>query len=407
MKILLLMVMSFCVTSFANDGFKYILMEPQMQSILPQSKNLSKFRFKNGTLALRVNENTVDHIAHNVHEKYKRCGGFFSFDSHEDLMSFVSESRAARMKQAQNKFFGPQFPTSIKRDERIAATINKVKEIEVRKTIKHLSSYKNRYLESKTGVAAAKWIGNHWLKLLKGRKDASLEFVKHRFAQPSIIVKIEGKTKDAVVIGGHIDSISKCPRFSPFCNKSNLHAPGADDNASGIATITEIIRAIGETSFKPNKTLFFMGYAGEEKGLLGSKHIARKFTRRGSEYTVKGVLQFDMTNFQASPDELYFVTDHTNAELTSYLGVLLDEYVKIKWGTAECGYGCSDHASWHAMGVPAVYPTEGDIDIKRRKGFNLKIHTSEDLIDESNGRADQATNFAKLGLAFALDFAAK
>jgi hypothetical protein len=53
-------------------------------------------------------------------------------------------------------------------------------------------------------------------------------------------------------------------------NEGKLH-PGADDNASGVAVLLELAKAIvsGE---KPQRTLVFVAFAGEEAGLLGSRH---------------------------------------------------------------------------------------------------------------------------------------
>lgn len=56
-------------------------------------------------------------------------------------------------------------------------------------------------------------------------------------------------------------------------------SPGADDNASGIASVTEVIRLIMENNLRPKKTVQFMAYAAEEIGLIGSDDIARKYKK--------------------------------------------------------------------------------------------------------------------------------
>jgi hypothetical protein len=53
-------------------------------------------------------------------------------------------------------------------------------------------------------------------------------------------------------------------------DEGKLH-PGADDNASGVAVMLELARALAAQE-KPQRTLVFVAFAGEESGLLGSKH---------------------------------------------------------------------------------------------------------------------------------------
>ena len=99
-----------------------------------------------------------------------------------------------------------------------------------------------------------------------------MELYEHKdWPQPSVILTIKGEEspEEIVVLGGHGDSIS-----GMFRQKTNK-APGADDNASGIAALTEIIRTMVEGQYRPKKTIKFMAYAAEEVGLRGSMEIAR------------------------------------------------------------------------------------------------------------------------------------
>jgi hypothetical protein len=53
-------------------------------------------------------------------------------------------------------------------------------------------------------------------------------------------------------------------------DEGKLH-PGADDNASGVAVMVELAKALASAE-KPQRTIVFVAFAGEEAGLLGSKH---------------------------------------------------------------------------------------------------------------------------------------
>ena len=94
------------------------------------------------------------------------------------------------------------------------------------------------------------------------RDDVLVEFYEHSFTQQkSVIVTIPGLEfpEEIIVIGGHIDS-------GDFWNPYD--APGADDNASGIATLTETLRILLANDFKPKRTVQIMAYAAEEIGFM-------------------------------------------------------------------------------------------------------------------------------------------
>lgn len=90
--------------------------------------------------------------------------------------------------------------------------------------------------------------------------------------------------KECVVIGGHFDH---CGRHM------GLLFPGADDNASGSATVMEIARAYAGLVRKPKRSVVFVLFGGEELGLQGSTyfvaHVPAPFEK------VDGMFNFDMT----------------------------------------------------------------------------------------------------------------
>ena len=200
------------------------------------------------------------------------------------------------------------------------------------------------------------------------------------------------KSDEVVILGGHADSIA-----GMFGGSGK--APGADDNASGIATITEVIKILMNNNYKPKRTVQFMGYSAEEVGLLVSKEIAASYKAKGIK--VIGVMQLDMTLFKGTADkDIVMMADFTNGAQNEFLGKLIDEYVKVSWGYSRCGYGCSDHASWTANGYPSSFPFEATME-----DINHKIHTPNDTLQTSGGDAKHAAKFAKLATAFVVELA--
>ena len=269
--------------------------------------------------------------------------------------------------------------------------MSQVNEERIYRTIEKLSSYPNRYYLSRHGVRAAEELAHNWKENVKDRRDVEVKFFKHPdFPQPSIILKIHGSTKDQIIIGGHLDSI----------NTSDLgldaQAPGADDNASGIAVITEILKIISLNGYRPKNTLVFMAYAAEEAGLRGSLDIADTYYKQG--IPVKGVLNLDGTNYNQSDIKIALVQDHTNKAQNGFLTKLIDRYIKVPWGYTRCDRVCSDHYSWDYRGYPASFPFEAPVEEE-----NPTIHTDRDTLATSNNSAAHAGLFARLGLAYLIE----
>jgi bacterial leucyl aminopeptidase len=213
--------------------------------------------------------------------------------------------------------------------------------------------------------------------------------------QPSVILTIQGTDlpSEVVVLGAHLDSINGSAGGS-----TTQRAPGADDDASGIATLTEVLRIAMTSGWKPKRTVKFMGYAGEEVGLRGSNAIAQSFKSAGTN--VHAVLQLDMTNFKSGAvSDMRLITDFSNPDVKTFLTSLFDTYLApqgLTRGTYTCGYGCSDHASWTSAGYPSGMMFEaGD-----SGGYFPYIHTQNDTLANMANSAQNSVKFAKLGLAF-------
>ena len=100
----------------------------------------------------------------------------------------------------------------------------------------------------------------------------SVHLVKKQVSAYNVIGVLEGTDRtlknEAIVIGAHYDHLGHGGPGSLAANSTAIHH-GADDNASGVAAITEIARQF--TREKKNKrTLIFMAFSGEEEGLYGS-----------------------------------------------------------------------------------------------------------------------------------------
>ena len=360
-----------------------------VQNSTKQFSNMKALDHYDGISVLKIDSKDVENLSQMMHDKFHRCGGFVVHESKDEAFTVLTNTAIRKLAKSQ-----PFVDYTITEGAKTTAMVSMVKEFSIRSTIEKLSSFHNRYYKSQTGLDSQAWIKGQWESMSTGRTDVSVEYFKHsNFPQPSVIMTVTGTTKadEIIVIGGHADSIAG------YWGREKARAPGADDNASGIATVTETIRVLMETGHKPQRTIKFMAYAAEEVGLLGSKDIANSFKKAGKK--VVGVMQLDMTNHYGTADkEIVFMTDFTNKAQNEFLGKLIDTYVKVSWGYSKCGYGCSDHASWHNAGYPASIPFESTME-----DINGKIHTKNDTIQQSGSHAQHAEKFAKLAVSFLVE----
>ena len=78
--------------------------------------------------------------------------------------------------------------------------------------------------------------------------------------------------EEYVVIGGHYDHHGFAQSgFGAMGKRGELH-PGADDNASGTSAVLELAEAFALREKAPRRTVIFMAFTGEERGLWGSAY---------------------------------------------------------------------------------------------------------------------------------------
>ncbi len=330
-----------------------------------------------------VEEKQLPFISELLHINFGRCGGFMAHASYDAAL----EACEREVAPDENKV---ELTYTLDRATEVNSVLSSLSKANIVSTITSLSSYTTRYYTSTTAVNSANWLKSQWETLAAGRSDISVQLVSHSWAMPSVMLTITGahQPQDIVVIGGHLDSI----------NQSGSVAPGADDDASGIATFTEALRAALSKNYKPARTLRFIAYAAEEVGLRGSADIAATAVTNGDN--VIGVLQLDMTNYKGSTNDIYLMTDYTNASQNAFVQNLIDTYTGATRSTGSCGYACSDHASWHNRGFRASMPFESSL-----SQSNPNIHTANDTLSVSGNDAVHALKFAKLAVAYMIELA--
>jgi len=342
----------------------------------------------------RIAERDVADLSAILHRELRRCGGFIAHRTRE-----AAEQRAARSNDPSARLVpSPPVDYTIDNASVAQALIAPLQEANIRDTITSLGAFFTRYHNCPSGLQSANWIRDRWRGYAAHRPRVTVEMFTLQpvstTPQPSVILTIPGSTlaSEVVVLGAHQDSIA-----GSNCNTSR--SPGEDDDASGVASLSEVIRVALATGYKPKRTVKFIAYAAEEVGLRGSENIAQTFLTQG--VNVVGVLQLDMTNYKGSSADIYIYQDFTYSPQNTFVQSLVDAYLPgITRGTSQCGYACSDHASWTERGFHASFPFEAVFG--QHDPF---IHTSNDTIAQSGGNANHALKFAKLAAAYVAELA--
>jgi leucyl aminopeptidase len=340
---------------------------------------------------VEVDEEQMLKLGAAIHTELKRCGGFMFHASEAEGRRALTK-QAGKAPLAVAAFSRPTYV--IDNQATVPGVLSQMQASNITTTIMDMSNFANRYYTTTNGSNASDWLKTKWTSMAAGRSDISVaQFAHSGYNQKSVILTITGtdNPSEVVVLGGHLDSINLSG------NGETSRSPGADDDASGIASMTEALRAMIASNYKPRRTIKFIGYAAEEVGLRGSAAIAQNF--KANNINVVGVMQLDMTNYKGSPGDIYIYTDYTDSLQNDFLAKLVAAYQPgITVGYSKCGYACSDHASWQAQGYPSSFPFEtidGD--------DNPYIHTANDTYANSGNQADHALKYAKLAAAYAIE----
>jgi hypothetical protein len=153
-----------------------------------------------------------------------------------------------------------------------------------------------------------------------------------------------------VVVGAHYDHLGLGGAGSLDQGEGRIHN-GADDNASGTAALIEVARAVSRA--RPARTVVFMAFTGEERGLLGS----RFFVAQPTIPLERSVAMINLDMVGRLEDRPLIVNGTATAaewpELISGANGSIARPLELELHPS--GSGPSDHASFDAAGVPVLH----------------------------------------------------
>lgn len=159
----------------------------------------------------------------------------------------------------------------------------------LRSTVEKLASFHTRNTMSPTLNDAASWLADQYRSIPGVTADLMRYTAPKSRRVPEdkevvqVVATLKGKSDRVILIGGHLDSLNL--EVDPVTGR----APGANDDASGVAVALECARVLAK--HKWNQTIVFVGFTGEEQGLLGSRALARRARAEG--WKLEAVLSND------------------------------------------------------------------------------------------------------------------
>jgi len=189
------------------------------------------------------------------------------------------------------------------------------------------------------------------------------------------------RPKNLLILCAHYDSKTDDPDGT---------APGADDNATGVAVLLEIARVLAEAGMViPIEFVFF---GGEEDSLLGSKAFTKHLKKSGSR--LMGAINVDMVGHdEAGPKDFIVFTDEFSTDLAEALHQCASTYTSLRCETEHLMTANSDNGSFWESGYKAVSVWEGF-------DHNPYHHTIEDTPDKLS--RDFLTEITKVVLCAAI-----
>lgn len=191
---------------------------------------------------------------------------------------------------------------------------------------------------------------------------------------PNVLAQIPGQTDEVILLGAHFDHIGddvtgQCRAIVRRDSRDTI-CNGADDNASGTAMLLELARAYVEAGLKPERTIVFAHFSGEELGLLGSDALFDD--PPFDQAKVAAMVNLDMVG-RLGPRGLAIGGIGSSDEWMPLLDELGNRGMEVLYEGSTTTR--SDHAHWFRAQIPVLFFFTG---------VHGDYHRAGDEIDEIN-----------------------
>ncbi len=184
---------------------------------------------------------------------------------------------------------------------------------------------------------AREFLTNEYKKM--GYDVREVPFSRGNYSGVNLVAEKTGAQDGFVIVSAHYDTVN---------------SPGADDDASGVATSLLIAKALAGQPLKLG--VRFVAFDLEEVGLVGSKEYATHLKQQGEIAKLRGVFHVEMTGFNPDGHNAIHVID-CNENTSAQLSELVMQSVRTQGLPLKRVDACtsrSDHAVFWNYNRPAI-----------------------------------------------------
>ena len=208
---------------------------------------------------------------------------------------------------------------------------------------------------------------------LKTTGEISVTSKIRNFTSRNVVARVEGsdpKLKNEYVIySAHWDHLG---RDTSLVGDQIYN--GASDNAAGTAQLLEIARGFAMTKPRPRRSILFIATTGEEKGFLGSRFYAQNplypIAKSVAAINLDACNPFGLTKDLASAGFGNSTLDDTLATAAEMQG---RTFLKESLDGNGAYYFASDQIEFARVGIPAVFPLNGNDYVGKPSGYGEKM----------------------------------
>lgn len=211
-----------------------------------------------------------------------------------------------------------------------------------------------RYLYSQLEQAGAIMLspkdGNDFYMALQGDTIHSRNVI-------GIVEGCDPKLKNEyVVVGAHFDHLGTSVLMRDGKSSTQIFY-GADDNASGVATLLEVAKQVAANSYALKRSVIFALFGAEELGMVGSWYfLNRSF---GEVENIVAMINLDMVGRSGRDNKLRAYTVEPNVEILEILDALSGRALSAAPEYVPTDYFPSDHRLFYDKGIPVILFTSG------------------------------------------------
>ena len=218
--------------------------------------------------------------------------------------------------------------------------------------------------------------------------SVTTEVIRSKVTSRNVIAVIPGsdpRLKDEfIIIGAHYDHLGMGGpgSGSRMIDTTAVHA-GADDNASGVASLIELACWFGQQGINRGRSIVFVAFGAEEMGLLGSRHFVSDppFSLK----SVKAMINMDMVGRLKTEEPVVTIAGTGTFTVADSLLNIVASGRPFEVKRSPDGYGPSDHAAFYGEGIPVLFISTG---------AHADYHTPYDLPERINAAGQhQVTDF--------------